>query len=133
MIKSLAGFALVQKFVTGIAPGNPLVSEAIAVNVLAGITGSASGGLSIAMNTLGQTYYERALAAGIDPQLMHRIASMSCGCLDSLPHNGALITLLLICGVTHRQSYKDVAVVTIICPLIATAVVLMLGTKFGSF
>lgn len=132
-IKSLAGFALVQKFVTGIAPGNPLVSEAIAVNVLAGITGSASGGLSIAMNTLGQTYYERALAAGIDPQLMHRIASMSCGCLDSLPHNGALITLLLICGVTHRQSYKDVAVVTIVCPLIATAVVLMLGTKFGSF
>ncbi len=132
-IKSLAGFTVVQNFVTGIAPGNPLISEAIAVNALAGITGSASGGLSIALRTLGETYYERAVAAGIDPQLLHRVASMSCGCLDSLPHNGALITLLLICGVTHRQSYRDVGVVTIICPLIATAVVVALGTVFGSF
>ena len=132
-IKSLAGFTLVQNFVTGIAPGNPLISEAIAVNALAGITGSASGGLSIALRTLGETYYERAVAAGIDPQLLHRVASMSCGCLDSLPHNGALITLLLICGVTHRQSYRDVGVVTIVCPLIATAVVVALGTVFGSF
>ena len=132
-IKSLAGFTVVQNFVTGIAPGNPLISEAIAVNALAGITGSASGGLSIALRTLGETYYERAIAAGIDPQLLHRVASMSCGCLDSLPHNGALITLLLICGVTHRQSYRDVGVVTIICPLIATAVVVALGTVFGSF
>ena len=132
-IKSLAGFTVVQNFVTGIAPGNPLISEAIAVNALAGITGSASGGLSIALRTLGETYYERAVAAGIDPQLLHRVASMSCGCLDSLPHNGALITLLLICGVTHRQSYRDVGVVTIVCPLIATAVVVALGTVFGSF
>jgi len=132
-IKSLAGFTVVQNFVTGIAPGNPLISEAIAVNVLAAITGSASGGLSIALQTLGETYYERAVSAGIDPQLLHRVASMSCGCLDSLPHNGALITLLLICGVTHRQSYRDVGVVTIICPLTATAVVVALGTLFGSF
>ena len=132
-IKSLAGFTVVQNFVTGIAPGNPLISEAIAVNALAGITGSASGGLSIALRTLGETYYERAVAAGIDPQLLHRVASMSCGCLDSLPHNGALITLLLICGVTHRQSYRDVGVVTIVCQLIATAVVVALGTVFGSF
>lgn len=132
-IKALAGFVLVQKFVTGIAPGNPLISEAVAVNALAAITGSASGGLSIALETLGETYYKRGLEAGIDPQLLHRIASMSCGGLDSLPHNGALITLLLICGVTHRQGYKDVAVVTIVCPLIATATVLVLGTLFGSF
>jgi H+/gluconate symporter-like permease len=132
-IKSLAGFAMVQKFVTGIAPDNPLISEAIAVNALAAITGSASGGLSIALNTLGETYYQQGIAAGIDPQLLHRIASMSCGGLDSLPHNGALITLLLICGVTHRQSYKDVAMVTIVCPLIATVTVLVLGTQFGSF
>lgn len=132
-IKALAGFAIVQKFVTGIAPGNPLISEAIAVNALAAITGSASGGLSIALNTLGETYYQRGLAAGIDPQLLHRIASMSCGGLDSLPHNGALITLLLICGVTHRQGYLDVAIVTIACPLIAIVTVLVLGTQFGSF
>ncbi len=132
-IKALAGFAIVQKYVTGIAPGNPLISEAIAVNSLAAITGSASGGLSIALETLGRIYYERGLAAGIDPQLLHRIASMSCGGLDSLPHNGAVITLLLICGCTHRQSYKDIAVITIACPLAGTIAVLVLGTMFGSF
>ena len=132
-IKSLAGFAVVQNFVTGIAPGNPLISEAIAVNSMAAITGSASGGLSIALKALGETYYERGLAAGINPELLHRVASMSCGGLDSLPHNGAVITLLLICGVTHRQGYKDVGVVTVIFPLIATITVLVLGTMFGSF
>lgn len=132
-IKNLAGFAIVQKFVTGIAPGNPLISESIAVNSLAAMTGSASGGLSIALKALGDTYYQRGIEAGINPELLHRVASMSCGGLDSLPHNGAVITLLLICGVTHRQSYKDVAVVTIACPLVATITVVLLGTLFGSF
>ena len=132
-IKSLAGFAIVQKFVTGIAPENPLISEAIAINTLSAITGSASGGLSIALKAFGETYYERALEVGIDPQLLHRVASMSCGGLDSLPHNGAVITLLLICGVTHRQGYKDIAAITILIPLTATIAVLALGTTFGSF
>lgn len=132
-IKSLAAFVVVQKFVTGIAPGNPLISEAIAVNTLSAITGSASGGLSIALKTFGETYYERAIAIGIDPQLLHRVASMSCGGFDSLPHNGAVITLLLICGVTHRQGYKDIAAITIAIPVIATIAVLALGTAFGSF
>ena len=132
-IKALAGFAVVQKFVTGIAPSNPLISEAIAVNALSGITGSASGGLSIALKTLGETYYMRGLEAGIDPQLLHRVASMSCGGLDSLPHNGALITLLLICGCTHHQSYKDIFVVTVLGPVVATIAVVALGTMFGSF
>ncbi len=132
-IKHLAGFAIIQKFVTGIAPGNPLISESIAVNALAGITGSASGGLSIALQSLGETYRQRGVDAGINPELLHRVASMSCGGLDSMPHNGALITLLLICGVTHRQGYKDVAIVTILCPLVATITVIALGTMFGSF
>ena len=132
-IRNLAGFVIVQKFVTGIAPGNPLISEAIAVNSLAAMTGSASGGLSIALKALGDTYYQRGIEAGIDPELLHRVASMSCGGLDSLPHNGAVITLLLICGVTHRQGYKDVAVVSIACPLVATITVIVLGTLFGSF
>jgi H+/gluconate symporter-like permease len=132
-IKSLAGFAIVQNFVTGIAPGNPLISESIAVNSLAAMTGSASGGLSIALKALGETYYQRGVDAGINPELLHRVASMSCGGLDSMPHNGAVITLLLICGVTHRQGYKDVAIVSILCPLAATVTVIALGTMFGSF
>lgn len=128
-IKALAGFAIVQKFVTGIAPSSPLVSEAIAVNALAGISGSASGGLSIALKALGETYYKRGLEAGLSPEVLHRVASMSCGGFDSLPHNGALITLLLICGVPHRQGYLDVAVVTILCPVLATAVVVAVASS----
>lgn len=132
-IKALAGFTLVKDLVTSVAPGNPLISEALAVNSLAAITGSASGGLSIALQALGETYYERGIAAGIDPQLLHRVASMSCGGLDSLPHNGAVITLLLICGVTHRQGYLDIGVVSVLCPLAGTLTVLALGSAFGSF
>ncbi|MDC3214829.1 GntP family permease, partial [Pseudoalteromonas distincta] len=72
----------------------PLISEAVAVNVLAGITGSSSGGMSIALSTLGSTYMEMAVNAGIDPELMHRVAALAAGSMDTLPHSGAVITLL---------------------------------------
>jgi H+/gluconate symporter-like permease len=111
---------------TGIAPSRPLISEAISVNVLAGITGSASGGLSIALEALGKTYFEKGLAAGIDPGVMHRVASLSCGGLDTLPHNGAVITLLLICGQTHRESYWDIAMVSVMIPILTTATMIIL-------
>lgn len=120
-IASLAAFAIVRDAVLNLSPGNPLISEMAAVNVLAGITGSASGGLGIALGALGETYLEMAQAAGIDPQIMHRIASMSSGGFDSLPHNGAIITLLTICGLTHRQAYKDIAVVSVLIPFLVTA------------
>lgn len=133
VIASLPSFAVVKAYLLGIAPSNPLISEATSVTVLAGISGSASGGMSIALKSLGETYYQRAIAAGIDPELMHRVASMASGGLDTLPHNGAVITLLTICGLTHRQSYLDIAVVSVICPLIATAAVIALGSAVGSF
>ncbi len=85
------------------------------------------------METLGAEYLKRGEAAGVSPELLHRVASMSCGGLDTLPHNGAVITLLLICGVTHRESYRDIAVVSVICPILATALVVLLGSVFGSF
>jgi len=124
-IATLGGFSYVKQWMVGIAPSRPLISEAISVNVLAGITGSASGGLSIALEALGQTYYERGLALGVDPELMHRVASLSCGGLDTLPHNGAVITLLLICGQTHKESYWDIAMVSVVIPIFTTAVVIL--------
>lgn len=127
-VASLAAFALVKSAVINISPGNPLFSEMVAVNVLAGITGSASGGLSIALAALGGTYLELARTAGISPELMHRIASMASGGFDTLPHNGAVITLLTICGLTHRQSYLDIAVVSLAIPFAVTLLsVLVLG------
>jgi H+/gluconate symporter-like permease len=133
VIAGLSGFFLIREFVLSIAPGNPLVSEAVAVNVLAGITGSASGGMSIALQTLGADYLARAVELGISPELLHRIAVMASGCMDTLPHNGAVITLLGICQLTHRQAYSHVAMVTLVFPLLTLGVVLMLATIFGSF
>ena len=126
-IAALTGFETVKLWMAAVAPTRPLISEALSVNVLAGITGSASGGLSIALEALGSTFYERGLAAGISPEVMHRVASLSCGGLDTLPHNGAVITLLLICGRTHKESYADIAVVSLVIPLIATATVIALA------
>jgi H+/gluconate symporter-like permease len=133
VIASLAGFALIRDAVLGIAPGNPLISLSVAVNVLAGITGSASGGMSIALQTLGASYLEMGQAAGIAPELLHRVTAIATGGLDALPHNGAVITLLAICKLTHRQSYFDILVVAVLIPLLSLATVVTLGTLFGSF
>ncbi|MFZ2651618.1 MAG: GntP family permease [Burkholderiaceae bacterium] len=133
VVASLVGFALIRDAVLGIAPGNPLISLSVAVNLLAGITGSASGGMSIALQALGSTYLEMGRSAGIAPELLHRVTSIATGGLDALPHNGAVITLLAICKLTHRQSYLDVFMVAVLCPLVALTVVVGLGTLFGSF
>lgn len=119
-IASLGAFVLVRDAVVNISPGNPLISEVIAVNVLAGITGSASGGLTIALETLGDTYAQLAEQYAINPEWMHRLASMASGGFDSLPHNGAVITLLTICGLSHKQSYKDIAMVSLVIPFTIT-------------
>ncbi len=133
VIASLAAFASVRDFVVNLSPGNPLISEAIAVTTLAGITGSASGGLSIALSTLGDTYLQLAEGAGISPELLHRVASIAAGGFDTLPHNGAVITLLAITRLTHRSSYADIFVVAVVVPSLATISVILLGTLFGSF
>jgi len=116
-----------------LAPGNPLISLSIAVNILAGITGSASGGMSIALQTLGESYLQLAREAGISPQLLHRVTAIATGGLDTLPHNGAVITLLSICKLTHRQAYLDLFMAAVIGPLLALCVVVFLGTVYGTF
>ncbi|QEY23480.1 GntP family permease [Neisseria animalis] len=133
VIATLAGFVILRDFLLGLSPGNPLVSEAIVINVMAGITGSASGGMSIALSAMGETYMQLAAQFGISPELMHRVASIASGGLDALPHNGAVITMLTICGLTHKESYLDIFVVCVVVPLAALAAVLVLGTVFGSF
>ena len=133
VIASLSGFALIRDWVVTVGGDNPLISLAIGTSLLAGMTGSASGGMSIALSTLGETYLEMGQAAGISPDLLHRVTAVATGGLDALPHNGAVITLLTICGLTHRQAYKDIAVVAVIIPLMALVVLIALGTVFGSF
>ena len=102
VVAALPAFALVRDWVLGIG-GGPLVSLAVATNVLSALTGSASGGLTIALDALGPTYMRLAAEHGIDPALLHRVAVIGAGTLDSLPHNGAVVTLLAVCGSTHRE------------------------------
>jgi len=111
-ISALPGF-LVIRDAMGAIP-NPLINEAVSVNVLAGITGSASGGMGIALAALSDKFIAAANAAHIPLEVMHRVASMASGGMDTLPHNGAVITLLAITGLTHRTSYRDIFAVTII-------------------
>ena len=132
VIAMLPAFAVVREWVLSIG-GGPLVSLAVATNVLAALTGSASGGMTIALDALGETYMRIAAQQGIDPALMHRVAAIGSGTLDSLPHNGAVVTLLAVCGATHRDSYPDIVMVAIVGALAALVAVIALGSAFGSF
>jgi H+/gluconate symporter-like permease len=132
VVAMLPAFAVVRDWVLSIG-GGPLVSLAVATNILAALTGSASGGMTIALDALGSTYMRIATEQGIDPGLMHRVAVIGSGTLDSLPHNGAVVTLLAVCGSTHRESYLDIVMVGIVSALLALVAVIILGSTFGSF
>ena len=132
VVASLPAFGVVRDWVLGIE-GGPLVSLAVATNTLAALTGSASGGLTIALDVLGQSYMEIAARSGIDPALMHRVAVIGSGTLDILPHNGAVVSLLAICGLTHRESYFDIVIVGIVNTVVALVAVIAIGSVFGSF
>ena len=128
VIAALPGFLVVAKSLGAIP--NPLVNEAVTVTALAGITGSASGGMSIALAAMADTFIHNAQAAGIPLEVFHRIAAMASGGMDTLPHNGAVITLLAVTGLTHRQAYKDIFAVTCIKTL-AVFVAIGLYYAFG--
>ena len=112
VIAALPGFLVVANALSAIP--DPLVNEAVTVTALAGITGSASGGMSIALAAMADTFIANANAAGIPMEVLHRVAAMASGGMDTLPHNGAVITLLAVTGLTHRQAYKDIFAITII-------------------
>jgi H+/gluconate symporter-like permease len=112
IIAALPGFLTVSNALKAIP--NPLLNEAVTVTVLAGITGSASGGLSIALAAMSDTFIRNAEAGGIPMAVLHRVASMASGGIDTLPHNGAVITLLAVTGLTHRQAYGDIFAITLL-------------------
>jgi H+/gluconate symporter-like permease len=132
VVAAMPAFAVVRDWVLSIG-GGPLVSLAVSTNILAALTGSASGGLTIALDALGGTYMQLAAELGIDPALMHRVAVIGAGTLDSLPHNGAVVTLLAVCGSTHGKSYFDIVMAGIVGPIVALVAVIVLGSTFGSF
>lgn len=133
VINGLAGFSIIRDHVLTLSSGNPLISSSFVTGILSGITGSASGAMSISLEILGTKYLEMANATGINPEILHRVVSMASASLNMMPHNGALITLLAICGLTHRDSYKDLFVIGLVVPTFSLIFAIALNAMFGCF
>jgi H+/gluconate symporter-like permease len=117
VIKSLAAFTTVKGLIVALSIPS-IFKVAISTTLLAGIVGSSSGGTAIALEVLSKEF----LSMGIDPQALHRIMLLASGGLDSLPHCGAVITLLSVCKLNHKESYGDIAMLTVGLPLISVVV-----------
>ena len=126
VVRAVPGFQVLTDKLLGI-DASPLISEALAITLLAGATGSSSGGMGIALEALGPQYMAIAASQGINVEAFHRIATIASGGLDSLPHCGAVITLLAVTGMTHKDSYNDIGMVTCVIPLLALAAAIILG------
>lgn len=127
VIKAVPGFEQLKTLVTGI-DASPLISEAIAINVLAGATGSSSGGVSIVLEALGPQFIELAKQSGIALEVFSRVASISAGGLDTLPQCGAVLTVLAVTKLTHKDSYIDIFMCCTVIPISATILAIILGT-----
>ncbi|WZB72934.1 GntP family permease [Achromobacter xylosoxidans] len=121
VIAALPGFIVVSDALKSIP--NPLVNAAVSVSTLAGITGSASGGMSIALAAMSDTFIQAAQHMQIPLEVLHRVVAMASGGMDTLPHNGAVITLLAVTGLSHRESYRDIFAVTLIKTLAVFVVI----------
>lgn len=132
VIASLGAFIVIRDGILGLS-SNALVSTALSTSVISGVTGSASGGMTIALNAFGDDLRSLAEDQGITMEAMHRITAMGSGGLDSMPHNGAVITLILVCGMTHKESYKDLGVITLAFPILVTALLIPVIMTAGSF
>lgn len=127
VIKAVPGFEQLKTLVTGI-DASPLISEAIAINILAGATGSSSGGVSIVLEALGPQFIELAKQSGIALEVFSRVASISAGGLDTLPQCGAVLTVLAVTKLTHKDSYIDIFMCCTVIPISATILAIILGT-----
>lgn len=125
--KATPAFAEVVHVMTTI-PGGGLLGAAIAVSVICGITGSASGGQTIALPLLAPLYTGADVAADhhVDPEALHRVVSIASGGLDSLPHNGYVVTLIRsICGESHKDAYSALGKLTVVIPFFGVVLALI--------
>lgn len=124
VIKALPAFATIQAAIFSIG-GPKIISIAVGTIILAGVVGSTSGGVAIAMAAFGKEWVQVATENNISLDVMHRVIVFSASCLDTLPHSGFIITLLSVCGLSHRESYKDLFIISCFLPMIGTVVVIL--------
>lgn len=122
VVGSVAGFKSISNMLLSI-PGTPLISLSLATQLLCGITGSASGGLGIAMELFAKQF----LALGLNPEVIHRVASLATAGLDVMPHNGAVITALAVVGLTHKQAYKPIFMLAVVTPILTNALAIVVA------
>lgn len=127
VVKLVPGFTVLTSLVLGLK-GSPLLSEAIAISVLAAASGSASGGMAIALDTMAANFIQMSQASGIPLAAFHRVAALSSGALSALPHDGAIVTYLQYSGISHKDGYFDIFVVAGVFPFLATVAAVILGT-----
>lgn len=126
VIASLTAFEIVRNSLFSVS-SNPLIIGSVATAAISGLTGSPSGGLSITLKAFGEQLAQTAADQGINMEVMHRVIAKASVSFGSLLHNGAIVTLLLVCGLTHRQAYKDIAVVTVLVPFIGVLAIIGLS------
>ncbi len=126
-------FVTVNDAIVALGGDSTLLSAALSTGLLAGVTGSSSGGLAAAMAALGDTFRDNAIADGVSLELMHRVVAMTSGVTHFLPHNGAFISLVGICGLTPKETYVDCALMGLVTPLVALIFVIVVGTTIGTF
>ena len=133
VIAALPAFAIIKEALLGLHIGDgPLMSAIVTTGIMTGVTGSSSGGMTIALGMLGQEWLAWAQQIGMSADVLHRIICMASECIDTVPQSGALVTLLAVCGLTHRESYYDVVILTLLKTLVVFAclgVYLMTGIE----
>lgn len=122
VVKVTAGFTAMVTALMSFG-GNPMVSLGIITTIISGITGSGTGGIGITMQVFAQKYIE----LGVNPDILHRIVAIASNGLDSLPHNGLVVTVILACGCTHKESYKPILITSVIITLIALVITIAMG------
>jgi H+/gluconate symporter-like permease len=133
VINCLPGFTLIKNWIFSLSSGDPIISGSFITGMLSAVTGSASGGLSISLQMMGPKLLEMAQQSQVNPEALHRIIALSCSTLHALPHNGAIITLLAICGLTHKDSYGDIFVLCLVIPLVTTIATILIYNLCGTF
>lgn len=126
VIKSLSAFMVIKIMLLSLMAIIPkLAVMALTAALIAGIVGSASGGTGIVMEVFGDEFLEIGQQYNIANASMHRAIIFGANILGTLPHSGLIITLLLVCGLSHRETYKQIFIVSVAFPLLATLLLLL--------
>lgn len=126
VVQNSAAFASIVESVLSLDL-SPYLKGIVSTAVISGVTGSSSGGLRVMYQSMSEFF----IASGCNLDILHRLTAIAAGSLDSLPHCSGLFLLLAYTGLSHKEGYVPVFVVSVIIPAVvviaATIVCILLG------